>query len=162
MLYLAYNTATRASELVRADIDGIAEHDWGLSVLLRRSKHGPFEDVPIPDEHAPAGVAAIRKWVAVLKDHGITSGPLFPRIDRAGVINPPRYRRGSPDGRISERQAERIVAAMAAEAGLEGRYTVHSARRGFATQARIAGHDKLAIARHGGWADGSTVAERLH
>ena len=100
MLYLAYNTATRASELVRADIDGVTEHDWGLAVLLRRSKNGPFEEVFIPAEHAPLGVAAIRRWIAVLKEHGITSGPLFPRIDD-GEINPARYRRGSPDGRIS-------------------------------------------------------------
>jgi hypothetical protein len=39
---------------------------------------------------------------------------------------------------------------------MEGRFTVHSGRRGFATQARLAGHDMLAIARHGGWADNST------
>lgn len=154
MLYLAYNTAARASELVRTDVDGITEHDWGLAVLLRRSKNGPFEEVLIPAGHAPAGVAAIRKWIAVLREHDITSGALFPNIDRNGIINSPRYR-GRGDGRISAWQAEQVVRSAAAEAGLEGRYTVHSGRRGLATQARMAGHDELAIARHGGWADGS-------
>jgi site-specific recombinase XerD len=156
MLYLTYNTAARASELVRVDIDGVTEHDWGLAVLLRRSKGGPFEEVLIPAEHAPAGVAAIRKWITVLREHGITSGPLFRNIDKNGVIDSPRYKARTPDGRIAALTAERIVAAMAAEAGLEGRYTVHSGRRGMATQARMAGHDELAIARHGGWKDGST------
>nr|WP_208329310.1 hypothetical protein [Streptomyces sp. 846.5] len=30
-----------------------------------------------------------------------------------------------------------------------------SLRRGFATAARLAGHDVVAISRHGGWKDGS-------
>ena len=54
-MYLDYNAATRASELVRADIEGVTEHDWGLAVLLRRSKNGPFEEVLIPPSTPPPG-----------------------------------------------------------------------------------------------------------
>ena len=134
----------------------MTDHEWGLAVLLRRAKNGPFEEVLIETAHAPLGVAATRKWIAALREHGVTSGPLFPRITD-GVINPPRYRRGSPDGRIADAAGrEDHPAAAAREAGLEGKYTAHSGRRGIVTQARLAGHDELAIGRHTGHADGST------
>ena len=49
-----------------------------------------------------------------------------------------------------------IIRNAAREAGLEGKYTAHSGRRGIITQARLAGHDQLAIGRHTGHADGSS------
>jgi integrase len=155
LICLDYNAGTRASELVRADIGGVTDHDWGISVLLRRSKGGPHEEVLIPEALAPAGVAAIREWIAALKDRGVTSGPLFPAIDKHGTIGPSPCNRGSADGRIAAVQAGRIIKAAAAEAGLQGKFTGHSGRRGLATQARFAGHDELAIGRHMGYADGS-------
>jgi integrase len=45
----------------------------------------------------------------------------------------------------------------AERAGLAGRYTGHSLRRGGAAAARKAGHDLVTIARHGRWKDGSPV-----
>ncbi|GAA3831947.1 hypothetical protein GCM10022226_61360 [Sphaerisporangium flaviroseum] len=47
------------------------------------------------------------------------------------------------------------VARIAAAAELEGRWTGHSLRRGFATAARRDGKRLERIGRHGGWADGS-------
>lgn len=119
MVYLAYETAANASDLVRTDVEDVVEHDWGLAVRRRRSKNGSLGEVLIPAAHTPAGVAAIRQWIATLRDHGITSGPLFPRLDHSGAINPSRYRRGAADGRITAWLAERIVVAAAAEVGLD-------------------------------------------
>ncbi|WP_203959521.1 hypothetical protein [Sphaerisporangium siamense] len=48
-----------------------------------------------------------------------------------------------------------VVARIAAAAGLEGRWSGHSLRRGFATAARRDGKTLERIGRHGGWADGS-------
>ena len=103
LIYLDYNVGTRVSELVSLNIESVTDEEWGLTVLARRAKHGPYKEVFIETAHAPLGVAATRKWIAALREHGVTSGPLFPRI-RDGVINPPRYRRGSPDGRIADRR----------------------------------------------------------
>ena len=132
----------------------MTEHDWGLAVLVRRAKSGPFEEVPIDEAHAPLGVAATRQWIAALREHGITSGPLFPRIDER-LINSSPLPSGSPDGRISARQTERIVAAAAAEAGLKAVTRPTPGAAAIITQARLAGHGELEIGRDGGQADGS-------
>ncbi|MGW4644086.1 tyrosine-type recombinase/integrase [Sphaerisporangium sp. NPDC004334] len=60
-----------------------------------------------------------------------------------------------PDGRMTPEAIADVVARIAAAAGLEGRWTDHSLRRGFATAARRAGANLERIGRHGGWADGS-------
>ena len=154
LMYLNYNAGMRVSELVSMNIEGVSDQEWGLSVLVRRAKSGPYGEVPVDEAHAPLGVAAARKWIAALREHGVTSGPLFPRI-YDGVINPARYRRGSPDGRMAEQRIDRSIGAAAREAGLEGKYTAHSGRRGIITAAREAGHGELEIGRHTGHADGS-------
>ena len=154
LMYLDFNAGMRVSELVSMNIEGVKDEEWGLAVLVRRAKNGPYKEMPIDEAHAPLGVAAARKWIAALREHGVTSGPLFPRI-YDGVINPARYRRGSPDGRMAARQIERIIGCAAREAGLKGKYTAHSGRRGIITQARLAGHGEIEIGRHTGHADGS-------
>jgi integrase len=88
-----------------------------------------------------------------------TSGPLLIRIDRHGHIAPPLTRGdkeiGDPSGRMTAEAVADIVARIATAAGLEGRWTGHSLRRGFATTARCAGAALERIGRHSGWADGS-------
>ncbi|MEV4183755.1 tyrosine-type recombinase/integrase [Streptosporangium canum] len=64
---------------------------------------------------------------------------------------------GDPDGRLTPGAAADVVTRIAAAAGLEGRWTGHSLRRGFATAARRAGAALERIGRHGGWADGSAA-----
>ncbi|MET8162267.1 tyrosine-type recombinase/integrase [Sphaerisporangium sp. NPDC005289] len=81
------------------------------------------------------------------------------RIDEHGRVAAPMTRAGrpigDPDGRMTPEAIADVVARIAAAAGLEGRWTGHSLRRGFATAARRAGANLERIGRHGGWADGS-------
>jgi integrase len=147
MMYLNYTAATRVSELVRLNIEDVTVHPWGLEVTVYRVKTGAYTDVMIEEAANPQTIAAVTKWIATLALLDRTSGPLFPRIGACGEIRP---------GGLARGRAEQIVRQTAAAVGMEGRFTVHSGRRGFATQARLAGHDMLAIARHGGWADNST------
>lgn len=158
LMYLDYNACTRVSELIRLNIEDVAEEEGDLVISVYRQKQRKHQVLLIPEALAPAGVAAIRKWIAVLREHGITSGPLFPNVDRGGVVNAPRYRTAD-GGRISARTAERAISAAAAEAGLKGRYTAHSGRIGLATEATLAGHGMLAITRWGGWGDDSRSAK---
>lgn len=152
MFYLNYAAATRASELVRVNIEDVREGEDCLIVAVYRMKTRTHSDVEIPEEGSPKTIAAIKRWIKVLAEHGRTVGPLFPRITKHGVIGGGP---GSPDGRIVEWSAGMRIKMAAEEAGLEGRYTVHSGRRGLATWARHNGADELDIGRHGGWKDGS-------
>ncbi|MFC6082104.1 site-specific integrase [Sphaerisporangium aureirubrum] len=94
--------------------------------------------MPYGANPATCPVRAVRALVATLAEAGRTSGPLLVRIDRRGRINPPLTRGGrligDPDGRMSSDVVTRIATA----AKLEGRWTGHSLRRGFATAARRA------------------------
>ena len=108
-MYLNYNAGMRVSELVSMNIEGVSDQEWGLAVLVRRAKSGPYGEVPVDEAHAPLGVAAARKWIAALREHGVTSGPLFPRI-YDGVINPaalPERVAGRAHGRAADRQNHR-------------------------------------------------------
>lgn len=103
--------------------------------------------------------AYIEALVAAHKEAGLDSGPLFVRVDRHDRVAARMHRRGRPIGdplgRITPEAAAEVVNRLADRAGLEGDWTGHSLRRGFATAARAAKHDMIRIGRTGGWADGS-------
>jgi integrase len=72
---------------------------------------------------------------------------------------------GGPDGRLSVRAVDAVIAGAAERAGLdpdriEGlrrQFSGHSLRRSYASAARAAGVDPLKIARRGGWKENSGV-----
>ena len=70
-------------------------------------------------------MARVRAWLAAA---GITGGPMFQRLDKAG-------RRG----RLSTVSVRAIVQRRAAEAGIEGRVSGHSLRVGGAQSLAAAG-----------------------
>ena len=169
MLLVNYSTATRVTELVGINIEDITDMPDGLLVSVYRRKTRRHDEVAIPDAYAPLAVKAIREWRAALAELGRTTGPLFVRIDKHGHVgasayNTHRKREGEPDGdadgRITPNAAERRIRRAAQIAGIDGRVTAHSGRRGLATEARKAGHDRIRIARHGGWDDNSPVLSR--
>ncbi|MGV9776955.1 tyrosine-type recombinase/integrase [Streptosporangium sp. NPDC003464] len=110
---------------------------------------------------ATCPVRAVRALLAAMADAGRTGGPLLVRIDRHGRLAAPMTRHGrtigDPDGRLTPGAAADVVTRIAAAAGLQGRWSGHSLRRGFATAARRAGANLERIGRHGGWADGSAA-----
>lgn len=163
LLLLGYSCAARASELVALDVSDVTETEDGLLVTVYRRKLKRFDEVAVPYGSVPATcpVRAVRALLAAMAEAGRTSGPLFVRVDRHGRIAPPLTRNGrpigDPAGRMTTDAVTDVLNRLARAAGLDGRWTSHSLRRGFATAARRDGKALERIARHGGWADGSTA-----
>lgn len=162
LLLLGFALGVRRSELVAIDIADLAFTDDGLQVTIRRSKTdrdsaGRIVAVPNGQHPETCPVRAVKAWCAWLAERGHTTGPLFVRIDRRGVIGHVATGRGTADGRLTGQAVSYIVnrAAQLAEIDAAACWSGHSLRRGFATEAYRAGADPLRIARHAGWADGS-------
>ncbi|WP_084774544.1 tyrosine-type recombinase/integrase [Nonomuraea candida] len=163
LFLLGYATAARAGELVALDIADVAETEEGLDVTVYRPKLKKFTEVAVPYGKVPATcpVRAVRAYLAGLAAAGRTTGPLFVRIDKGGHVARPLTRKGrpigDPHGRLTAESVTDVVNGAATAAGLSGKWTGHSLRRGFATAARRAGTHLERIGRHGGWADNSTA-----
>lgn len=163
LLLLGYACAARVSELAALDIGDVRETEDGLLVTVYRRKIKTFTEVAVPYGGNPATcpVRAVRALRTAMAADGHTTGPLLIRIDRHGNIGVPLIRKGrpigDPAGRLTADGVADIVIRIANRAGLQGRWTGHSLRRGFATAARRAGATLERIGRHGGWKDGSTA-----
>ena len=166
MFLLHMFLAGRISEIVGLNIENVQVLPRGLLISIYRQKTRTFQDIAIPRKDAPVAVKLTAKWMAALAAHGRTSGPLFVRIDRHGNVGTGAGRSGSPapsgevyDGRIGTIRAEERIHRAARIAGLDGRWSGHSFRRGFATEATRAGKSRLSISRRGGWAPNSEVLD---
>jgi len=161
LLVVGFALGARRSELAGLDIADLEFTEAGLAVVIRTSKtdqESEGRDVAIPYGSHPetCPVRTTQAWLAVLAESGRTTGPLFVRIDRHGVIG--RAVRARDAGERLSGQAVAIVvrrAALAAGMDPTAAWSGHSLRRGFATATYEAGADPLRIARHGGWKDGS-------
>jgi site-specific recombinase XerD len=150
----------RISELIALNVEDVAILPQGLLASIYRKKTRKFQVTAIPREDAPVAVELAGKWIGELASRGRTSGPLFPRIDKhdnvgAGGTGSPGPRGEARDGRMSVQSTEERIQRAFTLAGLKGRWTGHSFRRGFATEAARNDVDRLTIARGGGWQDGS-------
>jgi site-specific recombinase XerD len=158
---IGFATAARVSELVGIDLDDITRAEHGVDVTVYRSKLKTHTTVAVlyGSDPATCPVRALDAYTAALAERGRDAGPLFVRLDRYDRIAPPMRRDGrllgDPAGRLTGESAGTVVARLADAAGLDGAWSGHSLRRGFATAARRAGHDMLRIGRAGGWSDGS-------
>lgn len=161
LVLLGFATAARVSELVSFDVADIIRTENGLDTTIYRRKVKKFTDNAILYGTDPntCPVRALLAYIEALAGVGRSSGPLFVRIDRHGRLAPPMQRKGQaigdPAGRLTAPAAGQVVARLADAAHLVGDWSGHSLRRGFATAARLAGHDMIRIGRGGGWADGS-------
>lgn len=145
----------RRSELVSLDVEDLLRVDQprsGYTVTLRRSKtdqEGRGESLWLPRSGGPACPSvALDAWLAAAS---ITSGPVFRSVTRHGKTG----------GRLSDRSVSSILARRADEAGLPpGRWSGHSLRAGFVTDAARAGVSPLEIARQTGHSPTSPVLYR--
>lgn len=160
---LGFAVAARRSELASLNIDDVTETGDGMTALVYRKKLQRLDEVAIPfaADVALCPVLAVMRWKACLERHGRTTGPLFVRINRHGHLGPEVRRNdqpiGDPNGRMTGQAISQVIERTARAVALTGRWSGHSVRRGFATEARKAGHDQIRIARQGGWADNSTA-----
>jgi integrase len=145
ILLLGFALAARRDELAHLTVGDVAADPNGLLVTIRASKTGARTvAVPYGTKQATCPVTAWRHWAEAAE---LTSGRAFRAIDRHGNLA----------GSLTGHSIGRAITTAGDRAGLMIHFTAHSLRAGLATEARRAGHDPLSIARHGGWADGSTV-----
>jgi site-specific recombinase XerD len=132
LVLLGFAGAFRRSELVAIRVEDLGFELDGLRVRLPRSKtdqEGRGHVVPVLRGQQSCPVRAVSAWLARA---GITTGPVFVRIDRAGNVR--------PDSALSPQTVALIVKWYAFKAGFDPRpYAGHSLRRGFATQAAMNG-----------------------
>ena len=169
VVLLGFALLSRRSELAAfniSDVDHVPGE--GLEVTIRVSKtdqsaRGVIRRVHYASDPEICPVRAVLAWLDYLDGRGITSGPLFTRIDRWGNVGADaggRYRSAKArDARLRPQAIGDIIAAACARAGLpargDRRYSGHSVRRGGATSMLRNGTDPLNVSRHGRWADGS-------
>jgi len=143
LLLVGWGAALRRSELVALDLGDVAEQAEGLAVVIRRGKtdqeaRGRVVGIPHTREVRYDPVAALHEWLAY---RGGRDGPLLWPVDRYGKVHPRR---------LDDRTVARVVKRVAHAAALEGDYSGHSLRAGFATAAAAAGAPLPAIMRQTG------------
>ena len=148
ILLAGFAGALRRSEIVGLDVENVSWIDGDMGLFLPKRKTDQFRrgtHVHVPsgrDETCP--VRAMRTWL----DRGqLVDGACF------------RWVRGEHAlaRRISPPEVARVCRQAAARAGLQGRYSGHSLRAGFATSAAEAGVPLALIMKQGGWTKEETV-----
>ena len=131
LLLVGFAGAFRRSELVGLDVCDLRRDPDRLRITVQRSKtdqeaEGQTKTIPvIGGDLCP--VAALYAW---LDAAGITSGPVFRRVDRHSKTY----------GRLTAQSVALVVKAAASAAGLDWRsFSGHSLRSGFITEAMDAG-----------------------
>lgn len=164
LLLVGFGIAGRRGEIASLDIGSLNIEDRGMQVEVYREKVRKMDDPVVKYRSDPAlcPVRAAQAWIRILAEHGRAAGPLFVRINRHGQLAPPITRDGvpigAPGGRLSGQAVAIVIRRCALAAGLGGRWSGHSVRRGYATEARRAGVDRRLIERQGGWtADSKAV-----
>ena len=138
LLLVGYAGAFRRSELVGLDVEDVEFSNNGLVINLRRSKtdqegKGEVKGIPFGFRPETCPSRALAAWLDAAK---IESGPIFRSITRHGHIQ----------GRLSGRGLAKIIKRTAQAAGLDpARFSGHSLRAGFATQAAANGAQEWAI-----------------
>jgi integrase len=170
VILLGFALLARRSELAALNIsDVVLVPGEGLEVMIRSSKTDQSAAGVVRRIHYAANqpvcpVRAVLAWTGFLAGRGVTSGPLFTRIDRWGHVDARaggRYVSAETrDGRLRPQAIGDIITAACAAAGLgdpaaERRHTGHSVRRGGATSMLKVGAPPLTVSRHGRWRDGS-------
>lgn len=153
LLQIAFFGAFRRSEVAALTVEELTWGPHGLVITLSRSKtdqdgQGIVKAIPYGE---PGGICcpatALKSWLTAAK---ITSGPIFRRVTREGLVGADPLYAGSINAILKSCAA---VAGLASVLELSG----HSFRRGLATSAHRAGADFKNIKRQGGWRHDGTV-----
>lgn len=141
IVLFGWSGAFRRSEIAAVDVEHIRRERQGIDVLLPRSKtnqEGLHEQVLIGYASDPefCAIVALDEW---LRAAGITSGPVFRRVDR--------------HGNVGDRIAGEVVAAVTkrftSTVGLDARlFAAHSLRSGWISTAAQEGKRERDMMRH--------------
>jgi integrase len=132
LLLLGFAGALRRSELVGLNVEGLEQAREGLIIHVRQSKtdqEAEGQKIGIPRARGRwCPVAAVTQWLQV---SGISAGPVFRPLDRAGRVG---------EARLSGDAVAVIVRERVEAAGLDpSGYSGHSLRAGLATSASQVG-----------------------
>lgn len=144
ILLVGWFGAFRRIELVKIKIEDVEFNDRGMAIVVPFSKTdqegvGKKKHLPNLKNKSICPVTAMREWINV---SGVTSGYVFRKIDRWGKIG-----KGKP-GRegIFPHVVTTLVKDFVRSIGLDAtKYSAHSLRAGFITQASLDGFDAIAI-----------------
>jgi integrase len=160
LILIGFGIAGRRSEIAGVNIEDIRFEGRGMQVSVYRQKT-KLMDAPVIHRRPGSPLCAVRAAEELVTALGRTSGPLFVRINRHGQPAHPMTRDGQPigdpSGRLTGQAVAEVIRRHAVTAGLPGRFTGHSLRRGSATALHRAGVSRELIERQGGWSPGSRV-----
>lgn len=133
IIAVGFASAMRRGELATVMLEDLAFNAQGVDITIPWSKtdqEGAGQTIAIPNGVIILPVKALKEWIAAA---GITSGPLFRSINKAGIVS---------DKPLSPIDIARVVKRYVEAAG----YTVedfsgHSLRAGFVTSAAERGAD---------------------
>jgi integrase len=155
MLRLGFWRGFRSDELCRLQFEHVqVDPGVGMTCFIPRTKSdravlGQTFECPALSRLCP--VEAFLAWQSA---SGLTTGPVFRRVDRWGGI-----------GRSALAQGSVVpwLRALFREAGVQDAslYTSHSLRRGFANWARDSGWDLKALMDYVGWRDSNSALRYL-
>jgi site-specific recombinase XerD len=139
LLLIGFAGAFRRSELVMIDCQDVHIHETSVAILVHRSKtdqigQGRIVSIPrVCGRLCP--VAALEEWLRISRIN--TEGPVFRRVAKSGKVG---------EGRISPEAIARILKRRTRAVGCDpSRYSGHSLRAGFATEAAKRGMAKWRI-----------------
>jgi integrase len=166
-----YAMAARRRSLVNLNITDVQvmPDDGSLQCKVWQDKGGRHRVCVVPHwgdldaarppwcDDALCPACNVRRWLRVLSEHDIHSGPVFRPIGKSGNIHGHSPVGGHHmDARLSVQAVGKIFDRLVGAAGMLGqRLRPHSLRAGYATEGYEHGGDELALRRGGGWSDRS-------
>jgi integrase len=140
IVLLGFAAALRRSEIAALNVEDVRFEKRGLVVTIRRSKtdqEGKGAEIAVP--YVPnRSLCAVRALKAWLEASDITAGPLFRSFSLWRLML---------DKPIDGRDVANLVKKLTSKARLDGDFSGHSLRAGFATSAAAAKASLDSIAR---------------
>lgn len=154
LLLIGFAGAFRRSELVALRVEDMAEHNEGLELMLRKSKTDQEQEgrtVFIPHAHGErCPVKALKDWLEIA---AIVEGPLFRAVSRSDYV----YEKAM----AAQSVALVVKAAVRRVGGDATRFSGHSLRAGYCTQAAIVGLQPYQIREQTGHKSDATLAKYI-
>lgn len=144
MILLGFAGFLRRSELCGLKLEYIKFVDSGLIITLPQAKTGANQEIAIEAGAFPVfcPVGNLKKWI---DQSGITSGYLFPYVDKGGKIQ-------NPEKPITTAGFVKMLKKYCEKIGINpDEIGGHSLRAGGATQASLNNASETGIKKHGRW-----------
>lgn len=138
LIRVASDALLRVSEVAGLDIADLHVRPNGTGDITIRRSNTDQEAVGVARYLGAPTVAAVQRYLAAA---GVTSGPLFRRVNKGGAVGGP----------LGVRSIRRIITSRVAAAGIGGRVSGHSLRVGAAQELAAAGAGVVDLQDAGGW-----------